>query len=1143
MKKRTLALLIVTALAVILVMSVIACESIIDYNVTVLSPDEKPLANVTVNFKMGDRTAGSAKTDEDGNVILSLPAGTYTVELENYGEGFAYTPLSLGSQLPETTITLSVKKINYTVNVKDKAGAPAKDVNVTFTSGNKIAGTAKTDANGNAQTELDYGEYTVTLSNLPDGNLAGGNKKVTGQNPVAEFNLVEGDTVTYKVTVKSEGGLIFKNAEVLIFQGDDFDLIASGNTDENGEYRFAYEAGSFTAMVENVPNGYSTAEASLSANSTEALIELHSEIIKTEPDADTTYVLGDIFHDYSFTTPYNMADGKPWSKSIAQILEEKDAIIINNWGLNCSWCVTEMPDMQELYEAYFDQIEIIAVNNFISQGQRDTDGDIKNYQAQKGYTFPMMRDTYNFITKFGISGWPYTIIIDRYGAVARIEAGAVIGYEAWERMITRYIGEDYVQTFIPGDKVSDSINNEVAKPDVEVPEDHYTTKVPGALHNTAEFPQGSSITWRGETENEYVWPFMIGNDANVSPDGEYLYASNIHKPNTMSAIYANVNVIAGKVLTFDYYADTEEGDKLFFVLNGRIIHQINGNSKGWKTCYLYTGLTDDEYNLGIAYLKDVSGDTDTDNVYIRNIRFVDVTALNNVDQSVNILRQAAYGTPEEGDARFPYYAEVYVGEDGFYRVRRDSLQNSSFAGNDEDPLLLANIANVTSWSPNYSLSELVVGVNEQGEYAYSCVFTINGVRRDYRKDLVRYLSAANGSDIEDRIPVNQFFHDMLVAFMANVSGSKTHKDEWLEICDFYSHYGAGNPVGNPIVGMMPETAITLSAEERYTVSLTRNMYPFPTTIYAFTPEVDGLYKFESFIADADRHKLMAQIWVYDDNSDAGEPLFYSGESRISLTGTNEQNFVIYHRLEAGHKYYVELALMMNERGSYEFSVTRQTEDVTVLLPASLDVFDMVLDENGEMTEEIELAGAVEYVKDEDGYFKTKDGEYIYLDVLNANTTALGTIPLVRLVNKFVQDPLIGEDGKVKDLDYKFFDFRYCVMYVTITDDNGNKIDTYSPKVDITEESAKYKDYTDIMLEYINSAPKDGEYKGLIKVDQQLVDILSMFIELRVNGVWIEEMNNNTITKWAVDPARENEWLRFCWYFHTYKAEVTEAEAE
>lgn len=1117
MKKRILGL--VTAIALLLGLSAVfaACGKTAvekaDYSVTVLSPAESPLAGVTVNWNSSSKKEGSATTDAEGRATASLPLGSYTVSLENYGEGYTYTSAPVSSGMRNVTLTLAVAKVTYTVTVTDKTGAPAKGVTATWANGSAIAGSATTDASGVASREFDYGNYSVTLSNLPDGNVyTDGAKSVTGKSPAAVFALRDGVSVRYTVTVRSEGGLLFKKHPVTVRDANRLD-VASGVTNDEGVFVFSSVAGVYSAIAGDLPRGYAQRPASFTADKREADLILSSEILPVSDSTNASYVIGDIFHDYTFTTPYTV-DGKPWQKSVSEILKTKQALIINNWGTNCGWCVREMPAMQAAYEKYGDSIEIVAVSNYPSPP--DSDSVVSNFHANNSYTFPMMRDINGFAAKFGISGWPTTVVIDRYGAVARIESGAVTSDEAWDRLILKYIGDDYVQTFVPGDRVSDSINEEIARPDVTVPADHYE-KLGAALNDTNLFPVGASVVWRGETEYEMAWPFLYGTVEGVSEHEAVVYASNSGRANSMAILYATVKVDAGKVFIFDYYADTEENrDELFLLWDGKIIKKISGKTDGWVTCYLYTDLTDGEHTLSIAYRKDSGANVGKDNVYLRRVGFAN---LEDIQGSADMLRAAAYGAPEENATTFPYYAEVALGSDGYYHVNTSTLQNAALAGNDNSPLLFANLMNATNWSP-YSISQWAAATDEAtGEYLIDCTMTVDGKPYNYRADLLKYLGAAASSDVEDCVPVNQALHDILVDFLKKVSGSASHANEWLEICYFYSHYGEGSPVGNPILGLLEETAIPVK-EGTNRADMTRNTYPFPTTIYTFTPQTSGVYKFESLIPAELAATKAAQIWLYDDDTSAEEPLAYCGDAHVTRTGVNEHNFELYRYLTAGHKYYLALAYQMAESGIYDFTITNVGQSASAMIPCSGDTYDMVVDDAGHFNGEIVLSDPIKYVKDAEGYYRAINpdgttGDYIYLDLKYACTTALGTIPIERLVDKFVADPVDNSN-----LSYKFFDFRYRITYNT----NGDVID-YSPETDYTELDEKYKDYTAVVKDWIASAPTEGEHAGMIKVNQDVVDVLMLYIEMRVNMV-LDGKTDNLL---------ENEWLRFCWYTRPYDA--------
>lgn len=1128
MKKRILGLLIMIATLLFgTALCLTACgeEDKAEYSVTVYSPEEEPLEGVTVSWLSGGKTAEKVKTGADGKATASLTPATYTIALADYYEGYSYTSASVSATQRNVNIELSAIMVRYSVAVTDKDGEPAEQVTATWTrkKDKVVAGSAETNGNGLATKELAYHEYIVTLSipkPLSETNIYESPLTVNGNDPFVAFDLVEGHNVDYTVTVKSEGELLFKNQAVQVLSGDL--LMYSGNTDDNGQCTFSLMQGHYSVTASSLPEGYTAAEGTLTPAILKTDVVLHSEIITSAPAQNKRYLMGDIFHDYTFTTSYEI-NGKIYSKSVSEILKDKQALIINNWGTGCSNCMLEMPDMQEVYEKYKDVIELVAVDNYPSSTGIDTEETIASYIQSAGYTFPAMRDVNGFTAKFGITGWPTTVIIDRYGAVARIEVGAITSAEAWERMIQKYIGDDYKQTFIPGESESDSIITEIAIPDIEIPENHYEL-LAAAMNDTNLFPNGASIVWYGETEYKYAWPFIFGVDTDLTSD-TVMYSSNTGKANSMSILYATVTVDAGKVLHFDYWAQTEDKDVLSILWDGKIVFTAAGDSNGWQTCYLYTDLTGGSHTLSMAYIKNGTVSVGKDNVYFKRFGFADIE---DIPQSTNMLRSAAYGVLEGGATQFPHYASVSLNdEDGYYYVDLSSLQNSQYAGNDPNPMLFANLMGVTGWDNEHSIAEWATAQDEYGEYVIDCNFTIGGVKKDYRDTLMKYLKAAIPSYVDDCVPVNQELHDILVEFIKSVNnwfGGQTHDNEWLEICYFYSHYGEGEPIGNPILGVMTETAIEIG-EGKTTADLTRDMPPFPTVIYTFTPTESAVYEIKSHIPAALADSKMSQIWLYDDNTDPDRALAYCGEGYVTRTGEDEQNATLYYYMTAGHKYYVEVAFLMSETGSLDFTITNVGQSKTVLTPCSADTYNMVLDDKGEFTGEIYLADAIEYVKDQNGYYHAKNddgstGDFIYLDLKYATTSLLSNFPMERLVDKYWQDP-----ADYSNLDYKFFDFRYRVLFIR-SGTEENEIINYNAKVEWSQYGSQYKDYTATVKGWIESAKSND---GLLKVNQEVVDVLKLFIEMRINAVYF----NNSTQQFEIDPVLENEWLRFCWYNKTY----------
>lgn len=1134
MKRKLLYLL--TAIAVLFALSVgiLACTpgeepppaDNADYSVTVKGPDGDLLSGITVTWSNAGTVYGTAVTGDDGKASASIPRATYKVELTGVPAGLDFPAPSVTAGMRNITLNLTRTQVEYTVAVVDKVGSPAKGVTVTWTAGSKAAGSAVTGDDGVAKKTLDYGEYIVSVANLPSGNVASGTLSVTGAEPNAHFGLINGESVRYTVRLRSEGGL--KLAGYTLRVEKDNNPVHLPETDQNGDASFSLPAGRYTVKALGLPEGYTAEVATVDADNVSTQLTAKSAIINEIPAGLDRYYIGDIFHNYTFTTPYDV-DGAPLSVSVAQAIKQKRILLINFWGTNCSFCVQEMPAMQNIYEKYGDKIEIVAVNNYISQGTTDSDSTIRKFYAEYGYTFPMLRDTYGFASKFALEAWPTTVIIDRFGAIARIESGALPDEGLWERLIEMYAADEYVQTFTPGAEGNESIRVEIAKPDVVLPEGHYD-RVAETLNNTDLFPSGASVRWYGAPETEeyrYAWPFVLGTDPDVSPTDKVLYSSNTQKHTSYSVLFAEVTAPAGSVFTFDYYADTEGGSDILSLLwDGKLIKEIDGQSDGWKTCTLYADLTDEPHTLALTYMKDNSVHTGKDNVFIRNVRF---TALDEIQESTDMLRAAAYGGAATGGNAYRYYADAALADDGYYHVNTSTLQNAALAGNDPSPILFINLLNATNWSGN-SLQTYVLATDDEGESIIDTRFEVNGVTRDYATDLTAYFRMATYSDIPQYVPVDAKLFAILKPLMQRIkaaSGDKNatvHDDEWLELCYFYSHYGDGTPQGDPVIGLTESTAIPLSVGEN-TANLRRIMQPFSSCLYTFTPETSAVYRIYS--SNVPQQKPV-QAWLYDENSSAENALVYCGDHYVTRDGVGEQNFELYRYLVAGKKYYIDIGLTSPDTLEFTVNVQNVGASAQVLTPAAYSDYVLVIDKNGNPILDAngdqiyDVNNPVEFVKDADGYYHAKNpdgtvGSFIYLDFIYANA-AIGTLSIDAMLDRYLPDP----NGS-KPFSFKTFDFSHVVGYTYLQNEGYY---TYR-ELDISAVDDVYKDYTARLKEISASAPKTGDTRGMVKVNDEIKQLLDLFTKLRVNSTYYQ--NEQLIFESVTD----NEWLRYCWYFRQY----------
>ena len=164
-------------------------------------------------------------------------------------------------------------------------------------------------------------------------------------------------TSTYNIEVVTEGGKVLEDIGVFVYTDESQkELEAAGETDDDGI--FSYEAEKSTncvVVLKDVPRGYQV-EDYYAIKGEDTKIVLQAQLLSLDEIADVTFKLGDVFVDLSVEA----VDGNVYK--ISQLLEEKQAVILNFWYLNCGPCKTEFPFLQESYEKHKDILEVLALN-------------------------------------------------------------------------------------------------------------------------------------------------------------------------------------------------------------------------------------------------------------------------------------------------------------------------------------------------------------------------------------------------------------------------------------------------------------------------------------------------------------------------------------------------------------------------------------------------------------------------------------------------------------------------------------------------------------------------------------------------------------------------------------------------------------
>ena len=271
--------------------------------------------------------------------------------------------------------------------------------------------------------------------------LAVGCDDKTPTEPSTTVKPTVGST-SYTVTVRTAGGIRLDDVTVYVRKSaTDNDLVdVPKKLDANGQYVFTAPTSSeYVVELEGVPAGYDV-QAQYPVTGAAVDILLTSAPIQGEVPAGTIYSPGDIIHDYSFTD----IDGV--QRKISDILKEKNALVLNFWYVNCSFCIKEFPHLQEAYAMHSDNVEVLALDV-----EDDSESEIRKVFRDLGLTFPVAKTSGSLLTAMKGSGCPTTVVIDRYGMISFVYSGDLTPEPAAFRALMRYFGaEDYQQGVVEG---------------------------------------------------------------------------------------------------------------------------------------------------------------------------------------------------------------------------------------------------------------------------------------------------------------------------------------------------------------------------------------------------------------------------------------------------------------------------------------------------------------------------------------------------------------------------------------------------------------------------------------------------------------------------------------------------------------------
>ena len=132
----------------------------------------------------------------------------------------------------------------------------------------------------------------------------------------------------------------------------------------------------------------------------------------------------------------SLTDGT--TATLSELLKEKDLVVLNIFASWCGPCEREFPEMEEVYQANSDRMEIVSVSGYAD----DTMDVISEYKAGHNLSFPMglAGDALDFLE---LPGFPTTLLIDRSGHVGLIKVGAFSGKEDFADKVSYFLSSDY----------------------------------------------------------------------------------------------------------------------------------------------------------------------------------------------------------------------------------------------------------------------------------------------------------------------------------------------------------------------------------------------------------------------------------------------------------------------------------------------------------------------------------------------------------------------------------------------------------------------------------------------------------------------------------------------------------------------------
>lgn len=99
-------------------------------------------------------------------------------------------------------------------------------------------------------------------------------------------------------------------------------------------------------------------------------------------------------------------------------------VVLNFWATWCPYCISEMPEFEQVYGLYGEDVQFMMVN--VTDGDRETVEKAQEFIAEQGFTFPVYYDTsLSAAIAYNASSLPVTYFIGADGEAAAYASGAI----------------------------------------------------------------------------------------------------------------------------------------------------------------------------------------------------------------------------------------------------------------------------------------------------------------------------------------------------------------------------------------------------------------------------------------------------------------------------------------------------------------------------------------------------------------------------------------------------------------------------------------------------------------------------------------------------------------------------------------------